>query len=76
MDDIMMDRFLIDTSGHIRVGLDSNNTCLAVIIWFSPSMLDFAQEMGRCGWSTRFGEGNMEKHEILVTLEYFFLCKT
>ena len=48
-DDIMMDRVLVDTSGHIGNGIDRNNARLAVTIKFPPSMFDLAQEMGRCG---------------------------
>ena len=66
-----MDRILVDTSGNIGVGIDSSNTSLAVRIKFPSNTFDLVQDMGRCGCATRFGEGNIGKHAILVTIEDF-----
>ena len=51
-DSIMMDVVLVATCGHIGVGLDSSNTCLAVRIVFPHSIIDLAQEMDRFGEAT------------------------
>lgn len=42
-------RFLIGTSGCIGAGLDAMDVHLVMRIGLSPSLIDFVQEMGRCG---------------------------
>ena len=64
-------RVQIATSGHIGVGLDIRKSCFDVHTGLPPSVFYLVLEMGRYDRVTRFGERNMGKHTLLVTLEDF-----
>ena len=49
IDNNIQPRFLVGTSGCIGAGLDSPDVHLVMRIGISPSIIDFIQEMGRCG---------------------------
>ena len=70
-DKSMMLRVLVATSGCIGAGLDSSSIYLVTRIGLPPSILDFIQEMGRCGRAIRMEEDNIDKYVILVTLDDF-----
>jgi hypothetical protein len=63
-------RILVATSGCIGAGLDSSDVYTVVRDGFPSSILDFIQEMGRCGRSrhTMIDEPNKDEFQLIVTI--------
>jgi len=66
-------RFLIATSACIGAGLDSNNVKLVVRDGFPCSLLDFIQEMGRCGRGVDASTGQRQSgtFDLIISIESF-----
>ena len=66
-------RFLIATSACIGAGLDSNNVKLVVRDGFPCSLMDFIQEMGRCGRGVDLSTGQQQlgTFDLIISIDSF-----
>ena len=63
---------LIATSGCIGEGLDRRDFFVVVCLGFPVSMIDFAQEMGRCGRGRKNdGSEPTDKYHLIGSLRHY-----